>query len=484
MTFKDFNLKNSLQKAIDEAGFTEPSPIQQQAIPVLLEGRDVVGQAQTGTGKTAAFGLPMLNMLELNKTVEAVIVVPTRELAVQVSDEIYKFGKFLGINTATVYGGQSYSRQIKHIQNASVIVATPGRFLDLLRSGKIDISPKFVILDEADEMLDMGFLDDIKEIFTFMPNDRQTILFSATMPEAIKRLAQSILVNPEFITITKKEMTNSNISQNFYVVEEFERDEAITRLLDFKNPKKSIIFCRMKKEVDRLSTMLVSQGYSAKGLHGDMEQRQREEVIRSFKAGNLEILVATDVAARGLDVNDVTHVFNYHIPFDNESYVHRIGRTGRAGKDGMAISLVTPQELHGLARIQKAVGIEFNPKVIPTINEVKNKNANSLVEKIESAEVSPSAIDLVDELSKENDIADLAYKMAELLLEESTISGNDKIGKSMKDIKRFVERAKNSHSSNRNSRSRGRNSRGGNHSRGRSNSNRSGSRDGQRSRRR
>jgi ATP-dependent RNA helicase DeaD len=488
MTFKDFNFKNSLQKAIDDAGFKEPSPIQQQAIPVILEGRDIVGQAQTGTGKTAAFGLPMLNMLALDKTVETVIIVPTRELAVQVSDEIYRFGKFLGINTATVYGGQSYSRQIKHIENSAVIVATPGRFLDLLKGGKIDITPKYVILDEADEMLDMGFLDDIKEIFSFMPSDRQTILFSATMPEAIKRLAESILINPEFITITRKEVTNSKISQNYYVVEEYERDEAITRLLDYKNPKKSIIFCRMKKEVDRLSTMLVSQGYSAKGLHGDMEQRQREEVIKSFKADNLEILVATDVAARGLDVNDVTHVFNYHIPFDNESYVHRIGRTGRAGKEGMAISIVTPQELQGLIKIQKAVGTEFNPKVIPTINEVKSKKSNSLVEKIENAEVSSNALDLVDELAKEYNISDLAYKMAELLLDESSVSGNDKIGKSMKDIQRFIERAQYSNSSNRNSRGRsrgGRNSRGGSRDGQRNRSSRGGSsRDGQRSRRR
>ena len=469
MTFTEFNLNKELNKAIETAGFKEPSPIQELAIPVILEGRDVVGQAHTGTGKTAAFGLPILNKLELDGSVEAVVIVPTRELATQVSDEIFKFGKFLGIKTATVYGGTSYSRQLKHIDNANVIVATPGRFLDLLRGGKIDISPKYVVLDEADEMLDMGFLDDIKEIFTFMPSDRQTLLFSATMPNAIKDLAKRILQNPEFITITKSEVTNSKIAQSFYVVEEFERDEALIRLLDYKNPTKAIIFCRMKIEVDRVTTMLVSQGYAAKGLHGDMEQRQREETIRGFKR-DLEILVATDVAARGLDVNDVTHVFNYHLPFDSESYVHRIGRTGRAGKDGLAISIVTPSEFRSLLKIQKAVGSKLIAKEIPTISDVKSKKGNELIEKIQNTNISESSINLIEQLKEEYDISTIAYKLATLLEDEMKVIGNEKIGKNKSEISRIENRAKNERSDNsRNRRSRGgrgngsrnRNSRGG-----------------------
>ena len=439
MTFNDFNFKELLQKAIDEAGFKEPSPIQEQAIPYILDGRDIVGQAHTGTGKTAAFGLPILNKIKAKSGVEAVVIVPTRELAMQVSDEIYRFGKFLGINTATVYGGQAYARQIKLIENSSVIVATPGRFLDLLRGDKISIKPKFVILDEADEMLDMGFLDDIKEIFTFLPENRQTLLFSATMPTAIKNLAKTILKEPEFVTLTKSDVTNSKITQTFYVVDEKERDDALIRLFDFKNPKKSIIFCRTKKDVDRLSTFLVSQGFMAKALHGDMEQKQREEAIKAFKTSKLEILIATDVAARGLDVNDVTHVFNYHLPFDGESYVHRIGRTGRAGKDGMAISIVTPHEFRTLQRIEKTIGAKLESKVVPNISTVKQKKIDELKQSILDQEIKDYAITIVEELKEEFDISTIAFKLASIIASKTYVKGNNHIGKSESDISRLIE---------------------------------------------
>ncbi len=459
MTFNEFNFKNKLQQAIDEAGFKEASPIQKDAIPVILKGKDIVGQAHTGTGKTAAFGLPLINMMRCDKNVEAVVIVPTRELAMQVSDELFRFGKNLKINTATVYGGQSYSRQIKHIENAGIIVATPGRFLDLLKGGKISIAPSFVVLDEADEMLDMGFLDDIKEIFTHLPKNRQTLLFSATMPTAIKNLAKTILKEPEFITITKSEVTNSKITQTFYVVDEHERDDALIRLYDYKNPEKSIIFCRTKKEVDRLSTYLVSQGFSAKGLHGDMEQRQREEAINAFKKGKLEVLIATDVAARGLDVNDVTHVFNYHLPFDSESYVHRIGRTGRAGKDGTAVSIVTPHEFRMIQKIQKTTGGKMEAKVIPNIDSVKVKKTDSLKNKISEQKVYDSGIDLVESLKEEYDLSTIAHKLASILTNDTYVKGNNYIGKSHKDIRRLFERLQNDKTEDRNSK-RGRNKNG------------------------
>jgi ATP-dependent RNA helicase DeaD len=459
MTFNEFNFKELLQKAIDEAGFKEPSPIQEQAIPFVLAGRDIVGQAHTGTGKTAAFGLPILNKMKGNSGVEAVVIVPTRELAMQVSDELYRFGRFLGVNTATVYGGQAYARQIKLIENAGIIVATPGRFLDLLRGDKISIKPDYVILDEADEMLDMGFLDDIKEIFTFLPKERQTLLFSATMPMAIKKLAQTILNEPEFITLTKSDVTNSKITQTFYVVDERERDDALIRLYDFKNPTKSIIFCRTKKEVDRLSTFLVSQGFMAKGLHGDMEQRQREEAIRAFKTSKLEILIATDVAARGLDVNDVSHVFNYHLPFDSESYVHRIGRTGRAGKEGVAVSIVTPHEFRMLQKIEKNIGTKLEAKIVPNIDSVKSKKVTDLKNKIKEQDIKDYALELIEDLKEEFDISTIAFKLASMISESTYVKGNNNIGKSENDIKRLIENSSRYDSDSRGGS--GRNSRGG-----------------------
>ena len=441
MTFEDFNFKEPLSRAIKDAGFKEPSPVQQDAIPIVLKGSDIVAQAQTGTGKTAAFGLPIINMMEHNGDVEMVVIVPTRELATQVSDELFRFARNFKTSTATVYGGSSYSRQIKHINSAGIIVATPGRFLDLLNKGEIDITPKYVVLDEADEMLDMGFLDDIKEIFTYFPSTRQTLLFSATMPKPIKALAETILYSPEFVTITKKNTTNENIKQLYYVVEERERDDALIRLMDYKNPVKSIVFCRTKREVDRLADYLMAQGQSAKGLHGDMEQRQREDVIRGFKRSSFETLIATDVAARGLDVSDVSHVFNYHIPFDSESYVHRIGRTGRAGKEGMAISIVTPREFNSLKKIQKDVGSTLESKVIPTIQDVQMQQKDTLIDKLKKQEISDVARDLVEKLKTDFVDEDIALKLASMLYSANDVKGSDRIGKTLAEVDRLMANA-------------------------------------------
>jgi len=441
MKFSDFNLKSQILKAIEEAGFIEPSPVQKDAIPLVLEGHDVIAQAQTGTGKTAAFGLPIMSNMKVDGTIEALVIVPTRELAMQVSDELFRFGRHRGIKTATVYGGTSYSKQLDRIRQASIIVATPGRLQDLLTSGKIKINPSYVVLDEADEMLDMGFLDEIKNIFTFLPKERQTLMFSATMPKAIRKLAEEILNEPKRVSITKKESTNSNITQFYYVVSEHERDDALVRLIDFKNPDKCIIFCRMKKEVDRLVAHLTAQGFKVSGLHGDMEQKQREVTIRAFKQGGIDIFVATDVAARGLDVNDVTHVFNYHIPFDSESYVHRIGRTGRGGKSGEAITLVSPNELRVIKRIEKDVGAKLITQTIPTKIEVQDSRASELISAIASTPITPEAKELVKTLQHDLDIVTIAHLLASMIQTQNEIKGKDKIGLRLEEIEQLIKRA-------------------------------------------
>jgi len=441
MTFSDFNFRTEISKAIKDAGFVEPSPVQKEAIPLVLKGYDLVAQAHTGTGKTAAFGLPILNMLQLDGSVEAVVIVPTRELAMQVSDEIYKFGKYLGINTATVYGGSSYNRQIKHINNAAVVVATPGRFLDLLSTGKIDISPKFMVLDEADEMLDMGFLDDINEIFSYLPTTRQTLLFSATMPRPIKVLAERILQDPVFVSITKGETTNADIQQLYYVIEESERDAAIIRLLDSEKPNKSVVFCRTKSEVDRLASVLTSSGYIANGLHGDMEQRQRESVIKSFKNSQIDVLVATDVAARGIHVNGISHVFNYHIPFDPESYVHRIGRTGRAGTKGKAITLLTPLEFKELKRIKEKVGTSIELAFVPSKKELKEASKESVVRTILDQHIFEEAPLLLDMLKEEIDEETILFKLISMVLDKNAIQGPNYIGIPQDKLLQILERA-------------------------------------------
>jgi ATP-dependent RNA helicase DeaD len=441
MTFTDFNLRPEILAAVTEAGFKEPSPVQKDAIPLILEGHDLIAQAQTGTGKTAAFGLPVMSMMKGDGSVEGLVIVPTRELAMQVSDELYRFGKNAGLKTATVYGGTAYGKQIDRIKQASIVVATPGRLQDLLMSGKIKINPHFVILDEADEMLDMGFLDEIKNIFTFLPEDRQTLMFSATMPKAIRKLAEQILKDPKTVSITKSETTNTKITQLYYVVQERERDDALVRLIDYKNPQKCIVFCRMKKEVDRLVAHLTAQGFKVSGLHGDMEQKQREVTIRAFKQGGIDIFIATDVAARGLDVNDVTHVFNYHIPFDSESYVHRIGRTGRGGKTGEAITLVSPNELRTIKRIEKDVGTKMTTQVIPTRIEVQNNRNDELIARIANTQITDKAIELVKTLQHDLDIVTIAHLLASMVQSEISVKGKDNIGLGLEEIELLIERA-------------------------------------------
>jgi len=398
MKFSEFNFHRDIAKGVKIAGFKEPSPIQEQAIPIITSGSDMVGQAHTGTGKTAAFGLPMMDKIAKGEIERALVITPTRELATQVSDELYHLGRFAGIRTLTVYGGVGYGRQIALIhKGVQIVVATPGRLKDLYKKGKIDVfNPEIVILDEADEMLDMGFLDEIKEIFEYIPQNRQTLLFSATMPEPIKDLASNILYQPEFLSVVgDEETTNNVIDQRYYMINENQRDEALVKLLETEETNKCIVFCRMKREVDRIAEHLQALGFNAAGLHGDLEQRDREAVIKEYKRGQTKIMVATDVAARGLDVKDVTHVFNFHIPFDPQSYVHRIGRTGRAGKSGQAITLVTTEEFRELQRIQKEVGAEMRLATLQGGDGLDDTGREYLAEQIRDIHIHHDATDMI-----------------------------------------------------------------------------------------
>ncbi|ADN08567.1 DEAD/DEAH box helicase [Sulfurimonas autotrophica] len=458
ITFDSLGLKPEILKSVKFAGFTIPSPIQAQAIPIILEGRDMVGQAHTGTGKTAAFSLPVLSNMKLDGSVEMLVITPTRELATQVSDEIFKYGRNLGVKTVTVYGGSSYKRQLDLIgRGASVVVATPGRMLDLLKRNMLNnFAPSVVVLDEADEMLDMGFLDDINEIFSYLPTNRQTLLFSATMPQPIKNLANRILKDPAFVSITKGETTNTDIEQEYYVIDEHERDDAIIRLMDAEDTKKAVVFCRTKSEVDRLSNVLSNAGYLANGLHGDMEQRQRETVIKGFKNDSVKVLVATDVAARGIHVNNISHVFNYHIPFDPESYVHRIGRTGRAGTKGKAITLLTPLEFKELQRIKQKVGTSMNHAFVPSKNDLKASTVDKMVKSIEDQKIYDEAHKVLDRLKEDIDEETIMFKLISMILDRQDIKGPSNIGIPADKLTAILERAsKRNDSRGRNGRSRG-----------------------------
>ncbi len=442
MTFQDFDFHRDIAKGIKIAGFREPSPIQKEAIPIISSGRDLVGQAHTGTGKTAAFGLPMMDMIAKGEIDRALVITPTRELATQVSDELYHLGRFAGIRTLTVYGGVGYGRQIALIhKGVQIVVATPGRLKDLYKKGKIDVfNPEMVVLDEADEMLDMGFLDDIKEIFEYIPQNRQTLLFSATMPEPIKQLADQILYEPEFISVVAEgdATTNNIIDQRYLVINENQRDEAIVQLLENEDYDKCLIFCRMKREVDRLSEHLSAMGFPAAGLHGDMEQMDRDAVIKSYRRAETKILVATDVAARGLDVKDVTHVFNYHIPFDPQSYVHRIGRTGRAGKSGQAITLVTTEEFKELQRIRKEVGAEMRLDTIRVGDgTISQESIDFMMQKLNEIAIHPN-IDRVLHSLSDMDQATFIKKALSYMISQEQGSMGFQIGYDQNDVESMI----------------------------------------------
>jgi Superfamily II DNA and RNA helicases len=377
--FGDLELSPKVLAGISDMGFEEPSPIQKQAIPFALTGKDIIGQAQTGTGKTAAFGIPILEKLQgLTKYPQALIIAPTRELALQVAEELAKIGRHKRVKVAAIYGGQSMERQIRVLQGGvHIVVGTPGRLLDHLNRKTLKLEQvETFVLDEADEMLDMGFIDDIESILRQAPEEKQMLLFSATMVNEVRRLAEKYMKQPVFVTVNREQVTVPLIEQVYY--ETRNKLESLCRILDAEETERLIIFCRTKKGVADLVASLQSRGYGTEGLHGDLSQFQRERAMKRFRDGKAEILVATDVAARGIDIENISHVINYDIPQDNESYVHRIGRTGRAGRKGKAITLVEPIEFRQLRSIQLAIKTKIVRQPLPTLADVLDKQKESL----------------------------------------------------------------------------------------------------------
>ena len=373
-TFADLGLDDRLLKALRDLGYEHPSPIQAATIPALLEGRHVVGLAQTGTGKTAAFALPLLARLELKqKTPQALVLAPTRELALQVCEAFERYAAHLrGVHVLPVYGGQGYGVQLSALRRGvHVVVGTPGRIMDHLEKGTLDLSElRFLVLDEADEMLKMGFAEDVETILADTPDDKQVALFSATMPAQIRRIAKKYLTDPVEVTVKAKTTTAPNITQRYLIVSYPQKVDALTRILEVENFEAMIVFVRTKNETETLAERLRARGFSAMAINGDVAQVQRERTVDQLRNGKLDILVATDVAARGLDVERISHVVNFDIPTDTESYVHRIGRTGRAGRSGDAISFVTPRERHLLKAIEKATRQGLTEMKLPTVEDI------------------------------------------------------------------------------------------------------------------
>lgn len=383
--FSDLGLSETLLRSITDLGFEKPSQIQAEAIPVAIEGFDLIGQAQTGTGKTAAFGCGIINNITDKSVLNAVILAPTRELAIQVCEELKRISKHDRLNILPIYGGDPMQHQIRELKrNVNIVVGTPGRVLDHIKRGTLVLDTvKFLVLDEADEMLNMGFIDDLEDIIGRIPEDRQTLLFSATMPAQIKRLAARYMKpDAKHIAIKKNSLTVSKITQNFFEVTPKTRFEALCRILDLDNPNAAIIFCKTKRGVDEVVSGMQSRGYVVEGMHGDMSQAHRMRTLKKFKEGGLSFLVATDVAARGIDVEGVTHVINYDLPQDVESYVHRIGRTGRANKEGTAYTLITHREQSMLKQIKNVTKAEITRKAVPTVEEIFATKSSSMVDEV------------------------------------------------------------------------------------------------------
>ena len=425
--FDELNLDAKILRAVTDMGFEAASPIQAKAIPLEIEGKDIIGQAQTGTGKTAAFGIPLLQKIDpKNRKLQAVVLCPTRELAIQVADEIRSLAKYMhGIKVLPIYGGQEIVKQIRSLKDGvQVIIGTPGRVMDHMRRKTIKFGQVHtVVLDEADEMLNMGFLEDMETILSELPEERQTVMFSATMPAAIAEIAKKFQKEPEIVKVVKKDLTVPKVTQYYYEVKPKNKIEVMCRLLDMYAPKLSVVFCNTKRQVDELVLALQGRGYFAEGLHGDLKQMQRDRVMNGFRKGRTDILVATDVAARGIDVDDVEAVFNYDIPQDEEYYVHRIGRTGRAGREGKAFSLVVGKEVYKLRDIQRYCKTKIVPQPIPSIDDVTEIKADKILcqaeELLQDSDMN-RLIDIIEKKVLEEDYTtlDLAAGLLRMIMGE------------------------------------------------------------------
>ena len=456
--FDSFGLHPQLMQAIVERGYTTPTPIQAGMIPLMLTGVDVIGQAQTGTGKTAAFALPILQNLESGqKLPQALVLAPTRELAIQVADAFYEYGKHLGARVLAVYGGAPYGRQITRLNNGvDIVVATPGRLLDLLDRNAVNLRlVKTVVLDEADEMLKMGFIEDVETILAQTPETRQTALFSATVPGPIRRLADKYMRNPQPITIQREQVTAEMIEQRCYLVNERDKLAALTRLFEVEDITSALIFVRTRVGTGELANELTLRGFPAETLNGDLSQEARERTLSRFRNNQIKVLVATDVAARGLDVDDISHVFNYDLPDEAEVYVHRVGRTGRAGKAGLAITLVTPREKRKLFSVERFTHQKFNFLTLPTEADIQQKRENELLEKMNiwlNRGRYKRELELVTALAEAGhdplEVAAAALKMARADEKQRPIAPVSEVKKEVREPRKFERRGE--HKSSRN----------------------------------
>ncbi len=438
--FRKLGLSEETIKVLEKKGFEEPSPIQKQTIPAILNGdKDVIGQAQTGTGKTAAFGLPMIEQIKgHSKNVQAIVLAPTRELAIQVAEEINSFKGSKKMNVVPVYGGQSMDLQLRSLRRgADIVVGTPGRVIDHLKRGTLKIDNlKFLVLDEADEMLNMGFYDDVVKIMSFSNDDKRTMLFSATMPPLILNIAKKHMHDYEVFKVTAGEISTKQTDQIYLEVSSSERFEALCRIIDIEEDFYGIVFCRTKRDVDTVASRLGERGYDSDGLHGDLSQAQREKVLNKFKKKASTIVVATDVAARGIDVKDLTHVINYALPQDPESYVHRIGRTGRAGKEGVAVTFITPEEYRKLQYIQRAVKTDIRKVEVPKVKDVieakKIKIKDDIADIINNANIEEPYFKMAEDLLGGEDAKEVVASILKMsypreLLEKNYVEISDAV---------------------------------------------------------